>query len=87
MRTVSILAATALTGLLALMTLVLYASSGQIVVLIALAIGAIGAGLGALVTRGRPWPTVWLAVAAGAVIGFVLGVAAAFSVLAAMFAD
>lgn len=82
----SVLAAAALTGLLALMTLVLYVSSGQIVVLIALVAGAVGAGVGGLLTRGRPWPAVWLAVAAGAVIGFVLGVAAAFSVLAAMFA-
>jgi hypothetical protein len=83
---VSILAAAALTGLLALMTLVLYVSSGQIVVLTALAIGAAGAGVGGLVTRGRPWPGVWLAVAAGAVIGFVAGGAAVFAVLAAMYA-
>jgi hypothetical protein len=68
------------------MTLVLYVSSGQIVVLIALAVGAAGAAVGALVTRGRPWPGIWLAVAAGAVLGFVAGVAAAFAVLATMFA-
>jgi hypothetical protein len=57
------------------------------VVLVALAVAATGAGIGALVARRRPWPAVWLFTVVGAIVGFVAGTAALLGLLAVVFAD
>jgi hypothetical protein len=72
--------------MLAVMVYGAYSFAGQVVVLVALAVAATGAGIGALVARRRPWPAVWLAGVVGAIVGFAAGTAAVLGLLAVVFA-